>query len=83
MPRLRVLKLNELNLDDAALADLPPLGALEHLELDGTSTTKAGLRTLLASHPQLRRVELRRTTITAEAVAEIRAARPDVELVRE
>lgn len=81
MPKLEVLKLNRLGVDDAALGALDSFPALRHVELDGTSVTGVGLRHLLQSNPGIKRVELRQTNVTAESLAEIQQAYPGVELV--
>jgi hypothetical protein len=81
MPRLAVLKLNFLEIDDAAIEALCLYPSLRHLELDQTAVTDAGLRRLLALNPGLRRVELRGTPVTKNALAELGKLYPSCEFV--
>lgn len=81
MRKLEVLKLNGLDVADSSLADLPFLPSLRHLEIDRTTVTSDGLSRLLSEHAQLRRIELRYTSVTQEAVAMLQQQYPEVELV--
>jgi hypothetical protein len=81
MPYLKVLKLNFLTMGDESLADLSLFPAVEHLELDGTSCTDAGLRQLLAQNPTLRRIEARYTNVTPEGVSAVLREHPELVVV--
>jgi hypothetical protein len=71
MPRLAVLKLNSLELEDAAIESLCLYPLLRHIELDQTAISDKGLRRLLVLNPDLTRIELRDTSVSPETVAEL------------
>jgi hypothetical protein len=81
MPKLQVLKLNRLDMDDTALVVCAGMPALQHVELDGTKISDDGLRRLLRDNRGLRRVELRETPVTKATIEELSALYPGVELV--
>ena len=83
LPRLKTLKLNRLDFGDAHVGALTRYPGLDHLELDGTSITDQGLLQMLALLPNLTRIELRRTAVTAEMLAGVREMYPGVELVQQ
>lgn len=82
MQDLRTLKLNFLQLDDAAIEALGVYPSLSHVELDGTALSDAGLRRLLQLNPNLTRIEMRNTQVSDDTVIELAAAHPGCELVR-
>ncbi len=75
--RLRELDLNTSRVTDAGLATLARLPKLQTLRLRGTPITDLGFRAHLMPMPSLRRLELRDTAVTPEAVAAWKAAGPD------
>ncbi len=81
MPQLRTLKLNSIELDDAAIETVGSFRSVRHLEIDSTGLTDTGLRRLLQLNPQLTRIELRGTAVTGEGIEAMRIAYPDCELV--
>jgi hypothetical protein len=82
MPKLSVLKLNGLDVGDDALAGLARFPSLEHLELSRTPVTDAGLRDILMQNRGLRRVDVWRSKVTADAITSLTKLHPDVKLNR-
>lgn len=78
---LRVLNLSRTAVGDAAVAELARLPHLEVLNLYETRVTDAGIAAL-HEHPTLRRVYLWRTGVTDAGVEALRAARPELRIVR-
>jgi len=83
MPNLQTLKLNRLAFGDDAVGDLALFPAVRHLELDGTALSDVGLSKLLAQNTALKRIEIRGTSVTPDAVAQFRNTYPNVEFVIE
>ena len=83
MPYLNQIKLNRLEVDDAALDLLAGYPALSHVELDGTQITGDGLHQLLYTNPELTRLEIRGTEVSAEALNELRQLYPNCEFVQD
>ena len=81
MPQLQTLKLNFLELDDAAVAALNVYPALRHIELDGSRIDDAGLESLLEQNPGLVRIELRNSQVTDDGVQRIVGEHPGCEVV--
>lgn len=75
--RLRELDLNTSKVTDAGLATISRLPRLQTLRLRGTAITDIGFRTHILPMPSLKRLELRDTAVSAEAVQEWKAAAPD------
>lgn len=68
MTNLRELDLNDSQITDAGLAKLARLSGLETLRLRGTKITDHGLLEFLGPLPQLKRVDLRQTSVSSAAV---------------
>ena len=84
MPDLQQLKLNFLELDDAALDVLAGYPGLRHVELDETAISDDGLRRLLSYNPEITRVEIRNTKqISAATVDELARLYPECEFVKD
>ncbi len=83
MPRLKTLKLNSIELDDAAIETIGTYPSVRHLEVDSTGLTDDGLRRLLQLNPQLTRIELRGTKVTEAAIEQLRAVYPECQLVND
>lgn len=81
MPKLRVLKLNFLDLEDSAVPTLNVFPSLRHLELDQSKISEAGLEAILQLNPHLKRVELRNTPVTEEGAQRLASEYPDCEFV--
>lgn len=81
MPRLKTLKLNRLGVGDGHVEALSAYPGLEHVELDGTAVTAAGVHRLLELLPSLRRLEIRRAGIDRAEANALRAAYPDCQIV--
>lgn len=86
LPRLEKLNLFGVGVTDSALVELARLPILRELSLSGTRVTEAGL-SQLANSPSLRRLSLIRDDnelpeIDAASVARLRAAMPNVRIVR-
>jgi len=78
LTRLEVLALNNTGVDDASLVHLAPLTNLQDLHLRGTRVTDAGVKHLLGFR-RLVRLYLPKS-VSAEAIAELKAALPDAEI---
>jgi Leucine Rich repeat len=74
MANLRELDLNDSQVTDAGLQEISKLTALETLRLRGTRITDAGLLEHLTHMPQLKRLDLRQTSISAEVIEQWKAA---------
>ena len=83
MARLKTLKLNGINLGDAAIERIGQLANLEHLEIDRTAITHEGLARLLELNPRIRRIEARGAPVSASAARELSASHPGLEIVRQ
>ncbi len=70
MANLRELDLNDSQVTDDGMPVLAKLTALEVIRLRGTKITDAGLREHLSRLPSLKRLDLRATSVTAEAIEE-------------
>ena len=68
MANLRELDLNDSQVTDDGAAELAKLTALEVIRLRGTKITDAGLREHLSRLPVLKRLDLRATSVTDEAI---------------
>jgi hypothetical protein len=79
---LESLLLNETQVGDALAKAAAALPRLERLALRGTALTDAGLAELARS-TSLRAVFVGQTRVTAEGVAALRSAKPDLRLVAE
>ncbi len=78
---LTTLRLNGLAFTDADVERLAGMTALVHLEVDRTPLTDHGLERIGALLPGLRRLEIRRTKVTREAVDRFRQTHPRCEIV--
>lgn len=74
MANLRELDLNDSQVTDEGVAELAKLTALEVIRLRGTRITDVGLREHLSRLPRLKRLDLRGTSVTAEALEEWKSA---------
>jgi len=81
MPGLERLDLRHTAVTDAGLASLAPLAKLESLGLYGTGVTDAGLEHL-KNLTSLRRLYVSYSKVTEEGEKRLRAARPQLEIVR-
>lgn len=81
MPGLKTLKLNFLQVDDAALEALDAYPALSHLELDRSLVTDRGLERILQLQPQLKRIELRNAGVSSQRIRELARDYPECEFV--
>lgn len=77
--QLQALNLEETKVTDVGLATLCNLGNLEWLNLSGTAITDAGLRHL-ATCPQLNVLVLDGCDVSPEAVSELSAALPELDV---
>ena len=78
---LGVLSLDRTGIGDAGLAHLAGLEQLTRLTLSGTKLSDAGLE-LVAKLPQLESLELYQTAVSGEALARLKAQRPELEVSR-
>ncbi len=76
LERLRELDLNDTKITDIGLASLAKLRSLEVLRLRGTKISDAGFRAHLMSLSELKNLDVRSTTISAELIAEWKQAKP-------
>ena len=74
MHQLRELDLNDTQVSDEGLSALAELDSLESLRLRATRVTDRGFRDHLMPLPNLRRLDLRETDVTAETVTEWQTA---------
>lgn len=77
MPRLRRLELRATGVTDAGLNELAGHEALAELVLTQTRLTDAAAE-IISQLPELRKVWLWQSGLSADAIARLRAARPDV-----
>ena len=68
MANLRELDLNDSQITDAGLANIAKLTGLQTLRLRGTQITDVGMHEHLSRLPNLQRLDLRQTAVTAEAI---------------
>ncbi len=80
--RLRELDLNNSGVTDAGLAQLAASTCLERLRLANTGISDAGFRAFLMPHPGLLELDLRGTSVSAEALSEWRKAKPGRRVLR-
>lgn len=74
MANLRELDLNDSQVSDDGLAELARLTGLEVIRIRGTRITDNGLRDHLSRLPNLKRLDLRSTSVTQEAIDDWKAA---------
>lgn len=74
--RIRELDLNDSQITDVGLASLAKLKTLQVLRLRGTKISDVGFRSHLLSLPELKNLDIRSTSISAELVAEWKQAKP-------
>lgn len=79
-PDLRMVRLSETEITDASMDTLAKLTKLESVNLYGTKVTDAGVKKLSAL-PNLKRLYLWQTAVTPEAIAELKKALPELEIV--
>jgi uncharacterized membrane protein len=77
---LRMVRLSETEITDASMDTLAKLTKLESVNLYGTKVTDAGVKKLTAL-PNLKRLYLWQTAVTPEAIAELKKALPELEIV--
>lgn len=77
---LRMVRLSETGITDASMDTLARLTKLESVNLYGTKVTDAGVKKL-AALPNLKRLYLWQTVVTPEAIAELKKALPELEIV--
>lgn len=77
---LRMIRLNETDITDASINTIVNLQNLESVNLFGTKVTDAGVKKLTAL-PNLKRLYLWQTGVTKEAIAELKKALPELEIV--
>ena len=77
---LRMVRLNETEITDASINTLVKLQNLESVNLFGTKVTDAGVKKL-AALPNLKHLYLWQTDVSEEAIAELKKALPDLEVV--
>jgi Leucine-rich repeat (LRR) protein len=77
---LRELRLEGRNVSGRGLELLKPLAKLERLDLQGCKRLRDDAATVLASMKQLKVLDLKDSSLSAEAVAKIRAALPQAEV---
>ena len=75
MANLRELDLNDTQVTDAGIAKLVVLSGLEVLRLRGTSISDPSIDGHLSRLPQLKRIDVRETFVTQDAVARWKDAR--------
>ena len=77
---LRMIRLPETEITDAALDILAELKLLESVNLYGTAVTDEGVAKL-AALPNLKRLYLWQTEVSEEAMDELRETNPDLEII--
>lgn len=77
---LRMVRLSETAITDASMDTLAKLTNLESVNLYGTKVTDAGVKKL-TTLPNLKRLYLWQTAVTPEAIAELKKALPELEIV--
>lgn len=77
--RLETARLGQNYISDSSLKELLALKRLERLELDSCDITDTGLR-VLAMLPKLRFLSLSRTYVTRDGIANLKDARPEIEV---
>ena len=77
---LRMIRLNETGITDASMDTLVKLKNLESVNLFGTKVTDAGVKKL-AALTSLKSLYLWQTEVTEEAIAELKKALPELEVV--
>jgi hypothetical protein len=78
---LRELRLGGTNVTTRALEPLRSLSKLERLDLEGCKRLKDDAAGVLASFKQLRVLDLKDSSLTKQAVDQIRAALPQAEVL--
>jgi uncharacterized membrane protein len=77
---LRMVRLSETGITDASMDTLAKLTSLESVNLYGTAVTDAGVKKLSAL-PNLKRLYLWQTGVSAEAIADLKKAMPELEII--
>lgn len=77
---LKMVRLAETEIGDASMDTLVKLKNLESVNLFGTKVTDAGVKKL-STLPNLKHLYLWQTAVTPEAIAELKKALPDLEIV--
>ncbi len=77
---LKMIRLNETAITDASIDTLVKLKNLESVNLFGTKVTDAGVKKL-ADLPNLKSLYLWQTEVSEEAIAELKKALPELEVV--
>ncbi len=77
---LRLIRLSETSIGDESIETLLKLQNLESINLFGTKVTDAGVKKL-AALPNLKRLYLWQTEVSGEAIAELKAKLPELEII--
>lgn len=77
---LRMIRLSETGITDASMDTLAKLTSLESVNLYGTAVTDEGVKKLSAL-PNLKRLYLWQTEVSEAAIAELKKALPELEII--